>query len=247
MNSKNGKKPVGTAKKPKPEALTGDLFAAAFKRHKRAAAATIAAVLVIAVIAAWLCGRSGIAEGEAVFYFFDVGQGDAAAVVTSEGCILIDAGTNDAEDELCRQMRRAGIRRIDLAVLTHPHEDHIGGGDAVLRAFPVREIWTNGAADANGAKTAAHGEDYEFTITKDADYNYTVTATIAGKDVAVTGEYKISGADVTGDITIVITKTEKSEEETMRSVSLLEEARRDLVWKVNYNYALKNLLIKIGK
>ena len=36
-------------------------------------------------------------------------------------------------------------------------------------------------------------------------------------------------------------------EETMRSVSLLEEARRDLVWKVNYNYALKNLLIKIGK
>ena len=77
----------------------------------------------------------------------------------------------------------------------------------------------NGAADANGAKTAAHGEDYEFTITKDADYNYTVTATIAGKDVAVTGEYKISGADVTGDITIVITKTEKSEEETMRSVT----------------------------
>lgn len=77
----------------------------------------------------------------------------------------------------------------------------------------------NGAADANGAKTAAHGEDYEFAITKDADYNYTVTATIAGKDVAVTGEYKISGADVTGDITIVITKTEKSEEETMRSVT----------------------------
>ena len=72
MNSKKGKKPVGTAKKPKPEALMGDLFAAAFKRHKCAAAATIAAVLVLAVIAAWLCGRSGIAEGEAVFYFFNI-------------------------------------------------------------------------------------------------------------------------------------------------------------------------------
>ena len=69
MNSKNGKKPVGTAKKLKPEALMGDLFAAAFKRHKRAAAAMIAAVLVIAVIAAWLCGRSGIAEGEARMSF----------------------------------------------------------------------------------------------------------------------------------------------------------------------------------
>lgn len=152
MNSKNGKKPVGTAKKPKPEALTGDLFAAVFKGHKRAAAATIAAVLVIAVIAAWLCGRSGIAEGEAVFYFFNVGQGDAAAVVTSEGCILIDAGTNDAEDELCRQMRRAGIRRIDLAVLTHPHEDHIGGADAVIDRFEVGRVLISG----RGTDTAAY-------------------------------------------------------------------------------------------
>ena len=152
MNSKKGKKPVGTAKKPKPEALMGDLFAAAFKRHKCAAAATIAAVLVLAVIAAWLCGRSGIAEGEAVFYFFDVGQGDAAAVVTSEGCILIDAGTNDAEDELCRQMRRAGIRRIDLAVLTHPHEDHIGGADAVIDRFEVGRVLISG----RGTDTAAY-------------------------------------------------------------------------------------------
>ena len=36
-------------------------------------------------------------------------------------------------------------------------------------------------------------------------------------------------------------------EEIMRYVTLLEEARRDLIWKVNYNYALKDLLIKIGK
>ena len=77
----------------------------------------------------------------------------------------------------------------------------------------------SGAADADGANTAKHGEDYAFTITKDADYNYTVTATIGGKDVAVTGEYVISGEYVTGDITIVITKTEKSEEETMRDVT----------------------------
>ena len=77
----------------------------------------------------------------------------------------------------------------------------------------------SGAADANGANTAKHGEDYAFTITRDADYNYTVTATIGGRDVAVTGEYVISGEYVTGDITIVITRTEKSEEETMRSVT----------------------------
>ena len=35
-------------------------------------------------------------------------------------------------------------------------------------------------------------------------------------------------------------------EKIMRSIELIEEARRDLLAKVNYQYALKNLLIKIG-
>jgi len=35
-------------------------------------------------------------------------------------------------------------------------------------------------------------------------------------------------------------------EDIFRHIALIEEARRDLVMKVNYNYAMKNLLIKIG-
>ena len=35
-------------------------------------------------------------------------------------------------------------------------------------------------------------------------------------------------------------------EEIFRAVALIEEARRDLLMNVNYNYALKNLVLKIG-
>jgi len=35
-------------------------------------------------------------------------------------------------------------------------------------------------------------------------------------------------------------------DEIIRAVELLEEARRDLLAKVNYQYAIKNLIIKIG-
>ena len=35
-------------------------------------------------------------------------------------------------------------------------------------------------------------------------------------------------------------------EDIFRHIGLMEEARRDLVMKVNYSYAMKNLLIKIG-
>lgn len=35
-------------------------------------------------------------------------------------------------------------------------------------------------------------------------------------------------------------------EQVFRAVELIEEARRDLIMNVNYNYALKNLMLKIG-
>ena len=35
-------------------------------------------------------------------------------------------------------------------------------------------------------------------------------------------------------------------EEIFAGIELIEEARRDLLSKVNYQYALKNLILKIG-
>ena len=77
----------------------------------------------------------------------------------------------------------------------------------------------SGAADASGAGTASHGTAYRFTINKDANYNYTVSASVGGAAVPVTGEYEIAGEYVTGAITIVINKTEKTPEEKMRIVT----------------------------
>ena len=60
--------------------------AAVRRRRKKATCAVITVLVAVLIFAAWLYGRLsvGIAEGEARFYFFDVGQGDAAAVVTRE-------------------------------------------------------------------------------------------------------------------------------------------------------------------
>lgn len=112
------------------------------RKHRRAIGTIAAAVLLLSVLAAWVYGRvtGGIPEGQAYFYFFDVGQADAAAVITRDGCILIDAGSNISEDRLCFTLEKAGVKRIDLAVLSHPHEDHIGGADVLLENFEVTEI-----------------------------------------------------------------------------------------------------------
>jgi len=79
----------------------------------------------------------------------DVGQGSSTLVRTAEGDILVDAGSEDSQDELCRKLRALGVERLSLLILTHPDEDHIGGADGVLEHFETDVIWTNGAIAEN--------------------------------------------------------------------------------------------------
>ena len=72
-----------------------------------------------------------------------------------------------------------------------------------------------GAADATAAATADYATNYIFTLNKAAGYDYTVAATIGGKDctpaLAADGEtYTILGTSITGNIVIHVTKTQKA-------------------------------------
>lgn len=74
-------------------------------------------------------------------------------------------------------------------------------------AFTVKFEGT-GAGDAKGESTVQEKTDYTFTVDKKANFEYTITATMGGKDVTVTeGEnntYTIS--NVSGDLVITIEK-----------------------------------------
>lgn len=84
------------------------------------------------------CEYSKRLQNELMIHFFDVGQGDAALIVTDGATILIDAGTNESENKLVSYIQRLGVRNIDCAVFSHPHEDHIGGADQIFEFFNVR-------------------------------------------------------------------------------------------------------------
>lgn len=65
-----------------------------------------------------------------------------------------------------------------------------------------------GAGDAKGKSTVQEKTDYTFTVDKKANFEYTITATMGGKDVTVTeganNTYTIS--NVSGDLVITIEK-----------------------------------------
>lgn len=82
-------------------------------------------------------------------HFIDVGQGDAALVVTPHGrAIVIDTGGIMGENTdfdigdrvVLPYLRHYGIVEIDYLFLTHGHQDHAGGAAAIAKGMPVKNI-----------------------------------------------------------------------------------------------------------
>ena len=73
--------------------------------------------------------------------FYDVGKADAMLITTPQGTrILIDTATNKEGKALAERFDRAGIGRIDVMIITHYDEDHVGGADKLLEEFDVGTV-----------------------------------------------------------------------------------------------------------
>ncbi|MER7224614.1 ComEC/Rec2 family competence protein [Streptomyces rubradiris] len=80
------------------------------------------------------------------FAVCDVGQGDATVLAAGEGTgVVVDAGPDPALVDDC--LRRLGITRVPLVILTHFHADHVAGLPGVLRGRSVAAIETTGLAE----------------------------------------------------------------------------------------------------
>jgi competence protein ComEC len=76
----------------------------------------------------------------------DVGQGDALVLNAGSGAgVVVDAGPDPVLVDRC--LRRLGIRRVPLLVLTHFHRDHVDGLVGVLRGRALDGIEVTALAD----------------------------------------------------------------------------------------------------
>lgn len=82
-----------------------------------------------------------VPDGEMEVHFIDVGQADCALLASGGHFMLIDGGNNDDAEHIVTYLQNAGVKKLDLVVGTHPHEDHIGSLDAAIEAFDIGAVY----------------------------------------------------------------------------------------------------------
>lgn len=73
-------------------------------------------------------------------HVIDVGQGDATLIEYQSVKLLIDTGPPEADLKLANYLKGLGIARLDVLILTHPHDDHVGGGSLILENFSIGRL-----------------------------------------------------------------------------------------------------------
>lgn len=99
--------------------------------------------------------------------FIDVGQADSILIMTQDKAMLIDAGNNEDGEDVVEFIKSKGITKLDYVIGTHPHEDHIGGMDDVIKNFDIGTIYM--------PKITTNTKTYEDAITEIENKNLQIS------------------------------------------------------------------------
>lgn len=94
------------------------------------------------------CSQS-VVDGKLQVHFINVGQADSILVIApNRKAILIDGGNTEDGPGVVDYLKSQGVKELAAIIATHPHEDHIGGLNAVIHSFPPKQVYmSNGTAN----------------------------------------------------------------------------------------------------
>lgn len=77
---------------------------------------------------------------EMAIHFLDVGKADCAYIKCGNRNVLIDAADREPTNKVVEYLKRQGVSKLDLIVVSHPHRDHIGQMADVIKSFKVSKF-----------------------------------------------------------------------------------------------------------
>lgn len=175
-----------------------------------------------------------------IVHYIDVGQADCILLECENSYALIDAGYPETGADVVAYLQEQGVQRLNLVVGTHPHGDHIGGLEAVLKAFPADNIWsgettfTNSYVQSflNGAK-----KQNKEVITPQVGQKFY----LGGAEITVLGPVRTDYED-TNNVSLVL-MVQYGDTRFLFTGDMEREAELDLI---NSGADLKADVLKVG-
>ncbi len=131
--------------------------------------------------------------GVLAVHYLDVGQADSIFIELPNGqTMLIDAGNNEDDKKIIEYIQNLKYDTINYLVGTHPHEDHIGGLDTVIKTFEIGNIYM--------PKAQTNTKTFEDVLLAIKSKNLKVTTAKAGLNI-------INSDNLTADIVAPVNDT----------------------------------------
>lgn len=223
-------------------------------RNKKLTSLTAIAVVIILILGSigylyfnklWLFApEERDANSEAYIDFIDCGQGDSSLIVSNDCVTLIDTTTAKSAQNVVDHLEDRGIEKIDHLVLTHPHEDHIGGTSLVLDTVEVETVYMK--EPTKGTKPTS--KVYKSLIERIEDEAIEVSWVEVG-DTFECGDFAFTVLGPIEDYKdqnnqSIVLMAEYDDVNVLFTGDQEEEAEKDLVEE--YGYALNVTVLKAG-
>ncbi|MBE6071356.1 MAG: MBL fold metallo-hydrolase [Clostridium butyricum] len=76
-----------------------------------------------------------------IIHYIDVNQGDATLIQVNTKNILIDSGPESSKKNLLAYLNSINLDKLDYVVATHPHEDHIGNMQHIIKEYDILSFY----------------------------------------------------------------------------------------------------------
>lgn len=101
---------------------------------------TVASILLCIVLLTECAPSAASKTAPLTLRFLNTGKSDAIVILTEDATVLIDTADSDDAELIYDTLTAAGRERIDLMILTHYDNDHVGAADALVRTLEVERV-----------------------------------------------------------------------------------------------------------
>lgn len=117
---------------------------------------------------------------ESSVHFINVGEGDCTLIRSDNAYIMIDTGPENYYENISKFLVKNNIETIDYLIITHPHEDHMGGAAKLLKEYKVKNIIMRDLIPEEDMT-----EDFNIMQATAAEKGVTVTALDTDKEMTI--------------------------------------------------------------